>query len=349
VNLSFYRNKRVFVTGHTGFKGSWLCRALMLAGADVTGYSLAPCTTPSLFRLAGLGKKMRSITADVRDLKTLSKSVKSSKPEIVFHMAAQPLVRESYKDPVCTYETNVMGTVNLLEACRNVPAVRSVVNVTTDKVYEVRHKGRAFREDEPLNGYDPYSNSKSCSELVTSSYRNSFFGSADSPSVSTARSGNVIGGGDFAKDRLIPDCVRALQKGAAMRLRNPGAIRPFQYVLDCLCGYLTLAQKQYDRKLSGSYNFGPDKDGLINNAALVEMYIETWGGGKFEHKHDGGPHETHFLRLDCAKAKTALGWKPRVKIEKAVALTAVWYREFLNKGDFNGCMDAQINDYFRKG
>jgi len=337
------------VTGNTGFKGSWLCRILVYAGADVMGYALAPLDKTNLYGLINLKNDIRPVISDIRSYKHLSGAVKSFKPEIVFHMAAQPLVRESYRAPVYTYETNVMGTVNLLEACRQAPCVRSIVNVTTDKVYENKEHDRGYREDENLCGFDPYSNSKSCSEFVTAAYRNSFYSNEDSPSLSTARSGNVIGGGDFAKDRIIPDCVRAQKSGKPVIVRNPRATRPYQHVLDCLSGYLLLAEKQYDRKLTGSYNFGPREKDVVNNADLVEMFMKAWGGGKSVHKHDGGPHEAGFLKLDCAKAKKKLGWKPLIPLKQAVELTVEWSKMFLTGGDFKECMDNQIKKYFMKG
>jgi CDP-glucose 4,6-dehydratase len=349
LDISFFKGKKVFVTGHTGFKGSWLCRILVYAGANVTGYALAPSDEPNLYDLTGTKKYMKPVIADIRDGRALSRAIKAAKPEIVFHLAAQPLVRESYKDPVYTYGTNVLGTVNLLEACRYQRSIRSVVNVTTDKVYENKEHDRGYREDENLCGFDPYSNSKSCSELVTAAYRNSFYSAKGSASLSTARSGNVIGGGDFAKDRLIPDCVRAIKAGKTMVVRNPHATRPYQHVLDCLSGYLLLARKQYDRKLSGSYNFGPDAKDTANNAALVDMFFKAWGSGKIAHRRDNGPHEAHFLKLDCAKAKKKLGWKPQIPLKKAVRLTVEWNSAYLAKGDFTGCMDGQITDYFVKG
>ena len=349
MKLSFYKNKKVFVTGHTGFKGSWLCRALIIAGANVTGYALRPETNPALFELLDLKKDMKSVIADIRDYGTLLKSLKSAKPEIIFHLAAQPLVRESYKKPVYTYETNVLGTVKLLEACRHMPSTRSIVNVTTDKVYENKEDDRAFKENENLCGYDPYSNSKSCSDIITYSYRNSFFCEKDSPALSTARSGNVIGGGDFAADRIIPDCVRAAQKNKPVIIRNPKSTRPYQHVLDCLSGYMLLAQKQYnDKKLQGSYNFGPEKSDFVNNAALVKMFCESWGNGLMSiHKSDNGLHEAKFLKLDIAKAKKALGWKPRLNVKKAVGLTVGWSKEYLACGDIAACMDQQIKEYFK--
>ncbi len=350
MNLSFYRNKKVFITGHTGFKGAWLARALVLAGAKVRGYALKPPTKPSLYELAGIGKKVVSATADIRNLKTLSAEVMDFKPEIVFHMAAQPLVRESYENPVYTYHTNVMGTVNLLEACRHTASIKSVVNVTTDKVYQNREHDRGYMEHEILCGYDPYSNSKSCSDILTTGYRNSFFGGKGAPAISTARSGNVIGGGDFSADRILPDCVRAAMKGRPVIIRNPRSTRPYQHVLDCLSGYLLLAKRQYDKKLAGSYNFGPDEDEVVNNGALVDIFCEKWGCGMKSHnKSDGGPHEAKFLKLNCAKAKKMLGWKPAISLEKAVEMTVEWSKVYADKGDMLACMDSQINSYFGKG
>ena len=348
MSLSFYKNKKVFVTGHTGFKGSWLCRALIIAGADVTGYALQPETNPALFELLGLKKDMKSIISDIRDYDALLKSLKSAKPKIIFHLAAQPLVRESYKKPVYTYETNVLGTVKLFEACRHAPSARSIVNITTDKVYENKEDDRAFKENENLCGYDPYSNSKSCSDIITYCYRNSFFCEKDSPALSTARSGNVIGGGDFAADRIIPDCVRAAQKNKPVIIRNPKSTRPYQHVLDCLSGYMLLARKQYNnKKLQGSYNFGPEKRDFVNNGALVKMFCESWGNGLTSiNKSDNGPHESKFLKLDITKAKKVLGLKPQLNVNKAVGLTVGWSKEYLAGDDIAMCMDRQIKEYF---
>ena len=349
MSLSFYNNKKVFVTGHTGFKGSWLCRALIIAGANVTGYALQPETNPALFELLGLKKEIKSVIADIRDYDALLKSLKSAKPEIIFHLAAQPLVRESYKIPVYTYETNVLGTVKLLEACRHAPSARSIVNVTTDKVYENKEDDRAFKENENLCGYDPYSNSKSCSDIITYSYRNSFFCEKDSPALSTARSGNVIGGGDFASDRIIPDCVSAAQKNKPVIIRNPKSTRPYQHVLDCLSGYLLLARKQYnDKKLQGSYNFGPEKSDFVINGALVKMFCKSWGNGLTSiNKSDNGPHEAKFLKLDITKAKKVLGWKPRLNVNQAVGLTVGWSKKYLAGVNIATCMDKQIKEYFK--
>ena len=265
MDLAFYRDRKVFVTGHTGFKGTWLCRVLLQAGAEVTGYALEPPTVPSLFEQTHTAQDIRSINGDVRDREALVKAVQEAGPDIIFHLAAQPLVRLSYREPAATYETNVMGTVNILEALRSSPPVRSFVNVTTDKVYENKEWHWGYRENEPLGGHDPYSNSKSCSDLITHSYRNAFFSGKDAPAVSTARSGNVIGGGDYAEDRIIPDCVRAMQAGKPVTVRNPRSIRPWQHALDCLSGYLLLAEKQCaDKSLEGAYNFGPDDSSCVS-------------------------------------------------------------------------------------
>lgn len=326
-DLSFYKGKKVFITGHTGFKGTWLAHILMQAGAEVTGYALEPQTVPSLFKLSAVEKDMSSIIGDVRNLESLSSAMKNAKPELVFHLAAQPLVRLSYKEPVQTYETNVMGTVNVLESVRHISSVRSVVNVTTDKVYENKEWHWGYRENETLCGFDPYSNSKSCSELVTYSYRNSFFSTEDAPAISTARSGNVIGGGDYAEDRIIPDCVRAAIKGEPIKVRNPHSIRPYQHVLECLFGYLTLAEKQWaDKNLSGAYNFGPDDDSCVSTGTLVDLFCQSWQGATWFVQGDGGPHEANFLKLDCSKAKSVLTWKPKWSIQQAIYHIAQFYK-----------------------
>lgn len=281
--LDFYRGKRVFLTGHTGFKGSWLSQILILAGADVTGYSLDPPTDPSLFSLLKIEDKMRSETGDVTDFGHLHSLIREVRPEIVFHLAAQPLVRESYREPLLTYETNVMGTVNLLEALRREECARSILNVTTDKVYLNREVRRGYTEEDALDGFDPYSNSKSCSELVTHSYRNSFF-AAKNTAVSTARAGNVIGGGDFAKDRIVPDCVRAASKGEPIIVRNPSHVRPFQHVLEPLAAYLLIAEKQWeDPSLAGAYNVGPDAADAVTAGAITDMFVEAWSA-----RYEGG-------------------------------------------------------------
>lgn len=342
--LEFYKGKKVLVTGHTGFKGSWLCRILEIAGADVTGYSLE-AEDPSLFRLAGIGNDMTGITGDVRNLEELLTVFNRTKPEIVIHMAAQPIVRESYKDPVGTYSTNVMGTVNICEVVRLTDSVKSFLNVTTDKVYENKEREQGYKEDEPLDGYEPYSNSKSCSELVTHSYYRSFL--EGRVAVSTARAGNVIGGGDFANDRIIPDCVRAAVKGEDITVRNPYSVRPYQHVLEPVFAYLMIAAEQYDDPVySSAYNVGPDDDDCINTGALVDIFCRCWGQGiKRIDKNDGGPHEAGYLKLDCSKLKKTFGWRPCWNIETAVAKTVEWSRAWQDGKNVRDVMDDQIREY----
>lgn len=345
--LEFYRGKKVLVTGHTGFKGSWLCKILINAGADVTGYALDMPANPNLFELCQIEERMHSIKGDIRDLEHLQHVFDTAQPEIVFHLAAQPIVRESYKDPVYTYETNVMGTVNICECIRTHSCVRSFVNVTTDKVYENKEWEWGYRENEPLDGFDPYSNSKSCSELVTHSYINSFFRDREI-AVSTARAGNVIGGGDFAKDRIIPDCVRAAEAKKDIIVRNPYSTRPYQHVLEPLAVYMMIAEKQYkDKKYAGFYNVGPDDCDCITTGELVDLFCTTWGNGmKWLNQSDGGPHEANFLKLDCSKVKMVFGWKPRWHIEAAITKTVEWAKVYLSGGDIPACMDRQIQEFF---
>lgn len=345
-DLSFYQGKKVFVTGHTGFKGSWLCRMLAGAGASVTGFSLEPPTEPSLFRIAGIENDVRSVIGDVRDMAALKAAFDEAQPEIVLHLAAQPIVRESYRNPAYTYETNVMGTVHLLECVRNSSTVRSFLNVTTDKVYRNREWPWGYRENDELDGFDPYSNSKSCSELVTHSYRNSFF--ADGRvAISTARAGNVIGGGDFASDRIIPDCIRAAEKGEPIAVRNPYSTRPYQHVLEPLYAYLMIAARQMqDGRCAGYYNVGPDDADCFQTGALVELFVRHWGEGmKWIDRSDGGPHEAGFLKLDCSLLKSTFGWKPRWNLETAVAMTVEWSKIWLAGGDARACMDRQIQAF----
>ena len=343
--LEFYKGKRIFVTGHTGFKGTWLCRILVDAGAIVTGYSLEPPTQPSLFELAGLEGKMTSVIGDIRDREKLLAAFRAANPEIVLHLAAQPIVRDSYKNPAYTYETNVMGTVNILECVRLNDGVRSFLNVTTDKVYHNNEWPWGYREDEPLDGFDPYSNSKSCSELVTHSYLNSFF--ADGKvAISTARAGNVIGGGDFANDRIIPDCVRALQSGTPLILRNPNSTRPYQHVLEPLFAYLMIAKRQYeDGAYAGWYNVGPDECDCVTTGQLAALFKEKWGEGFtwFDQAEPGAPHEANFLKLDCSKLKTIFGWRPRWHIDQAVENTVEWTRVWLAGGGIPAEMERQID------
>ncbi len=344
--LSFYKDKKVMITGHTGFKGSWLCKILTDAGAEVYGYALEPETSPNLFSLCGVESKMVSIIGDIRDREHLTQVFREVQPEIVFHLAAQPLVRDSYKNPVYTYETNVMGTVNVCECVRLNPCVKSFLNVTTDKVYKNNEWEWGYRENEPLDGYDPYSNSKSCSELVTHSYINSFFQDMD-VAVSTARAGNVIGGGDFAKDRIIPDCVRAVEKGEKIIVRNPYSVRPYQHVLEPLLVYLQIAEMQYkDKKYSGFYNVGPDEQDCVTTGELVTIFCEKMGGNtEWVNRYDGGPHEATFLKLDCSKIKKVFGWSPRWNIEKAIEKVVEWTRIYLQQGNVSDCMSRQIKEF----
>jgi CDP-glucose 4,6-dehydratase len=324
----FYRGKRVFLTGHTGFKGGWMTAVLLGCGAEVSGYSLSPPTAPALFELAGLAKQINSTIHDIRDRQALQKALEQAKPDIVLHMAAQPIVRDSYRDPVTTYETNVMGTVNLLESIRTMSSPpRSVVNITTDKVYQNNEWCWGYRENEPLDGYDPYSNSKSCSELVTHSYVNSFFKDAGI-AVSTARAGNVIGGGDYANDRIIPDCVRAAQKKEPIIVRNPHSVRPYQHVLEPVFAYLLLAQRQWENNNAASaYNVGPDDIDCVSTGDLVDSFCTAWGQGQsWESRSVAGPHEANFLKLDCSKFKNTFGWLPAWHIRDAVAKTVEWQK-----------------------
>ncbi len=345
-DLEFFRGKRVLITGHTGFKGSWMSRILVGAGADVTGYSLEPPTQPNLYTISRLEDAIHSVTADVRDFEQLAKVFDEVRPEIVFHLAAQPIVRTSYQRPVDTYEINVMGTVHVCECIRRCPEVRSFVNVTTDKVYQNHEWEWGYRESDPLDGWDPYSNSKSCSELVTHSYAHSFFEGREI-AISTARAGNVIGGGDFAKDRIIPDCIRAIQSGTELILRNPDATRPFQHVLEPVMAYLLLAKKQYeDRSYQGCYNVGPDDSSCVTTAELVETFAGLWGPQmKWKIQSDDGPHEANFLKLDSSKIKSRLGWRPVWDIGRALLATVEWTKAFLDGRDVAQIMDQQIEEY----
>jgi CDP-glucose 4,6-dehydratase len=345
--FSFYRGRKVFITGHTGFKGTWLCRILLQAGAEITGYALPPPTEPSLFVQTKTEQHIHSVSGDVRDREALVKAVQEAKPELLFHLAAQPIVRLSYRDPAATYETNVMGTVNILESLRLNPGSRSFVNVTTDKVYENKEWMWGYRENENLSGYDPYSNSKSCSELVTASYRNAFFSAAGAPAIASARSGNVIGGGDYAEDRIIPDCIRAVQAGTQIAIRNPHSVRPYQHVLECLSGYLLLAEKQYqDKALEGPYNFGPNEESCVTTGELTELFCSAWGpGASWTAQNDHGPHEANFLKLDCSKAKTVLGWKTSWNIKTAVEKT-VEFAKASTDAERTACIERQIQAYF---
>lgn len=345
-NLSFYKGKRVFITGHTGFKGSWLCKMLVHAGAEITGYSLEPPTDPSLFKIAEIEKNIHSVIGDIRDLTALQVIFEKAQPEIVFHLAAQPIVRDSYIDPVYTYETNVMGTVNILECLRNNNCVKSFLNVTTDKVYKNKEWEWGYRENEELDGYDPYSNSKSCSELVTHSYKNSFF-SDKHVAISTARAGNVIGGGDFANNRIIPDCVRAAIKHEDIVVRNPFSTRPYQHVLEPLYVYSMIAAMQYqDIAYAGYYNVGPDDRDCLQTGALVDLFIRKWGDGvKRTDRYDGGPHEANELKLDCSKLKAKFGWVPHWDLTTAIEMVVEWNKCWIAHGDIKKCMVRQIDKF----
>lgn len=345
-DINFYKGKKVLVTGHTGFKGSWLCKMLSNAGAEVTGYSLNPSTTPSLFEIAGIENDIRSVIGDIRDLESLKRVFDEAQPEIVLHLAAQPIVRDSYKDPVYTYETNVMGTVNICECVRRSKSVKSFLNVTTDKVYLNKEWAWGYRENEELDGYDPYSNSKSCSELVTHSYINSFFNDMGI-AVSTARAGNVIGGGDFANDRIIPDCIRAAIKEEDIIVRNPFSTRPYQHVLEPLYAYLMIAAMQFEnKKYAGFYNVGPDDVDCYQTGALVDVFVSKWGEGmKWINKYDGGPHEANFLKLDCSKLKTTFGWKPHWNLDIAIEKVVEWSKCWVDGGNIRNCMDKEIEEF----
>lgn len=319
---------------------------LVNAGAEVIGYSTCSKHETRLFDLCGVKEQIVHVKGDVRDLEHLQEVFRTYQPEIVIHMAAQPIVRTSYQDPVGTYGTNVMGTVHILECVRLNPCVKSFLNVTTDKVYENKEWEWGYRENEPLDGYDPYSNSKSCSELVTHSYQRSFFSDGHT-AISTARAGNVIGGGDFAKDRIIPDCVRAALKHEDIIVRNPFSTRPYQHVLEPVCAYLMIAAMQYrDGKYAGYYNVGPDDRDCFQTGALVDTFVRYWGENmKWVNQHDGGPHEASFLKLDCSKLKTTFGWSPRWNLETAIEKVVAWTKVWSAGGDVRGCMDKQITEF----
>ena len=327
----FWRGKRVFLSGHTGFKGSWLSLWLQSLGAQVTGYALPAPTNPSLFDIARVADGMASVIADIRDLATLQQAMQSAQPEIVIHMAAQPLVRESYRNPVDTYATNVMGTVNLLEAVRHTPGIKAVVNITTDKCYENREWVWGYRENEPMGGYDPYSNSKGCAELVSAAYRSSFFNPKDyerhGVAMATVRAGNVIGGGDWAQDRLIPDILAAFEAGTPVHIRNPNAIRPWQHVLEPLRGYLTLAERLYEQgaAYAEAWNFGPREEDAKTVGWIVKQLALLWGAGaSWEIDAGEHPHEAHYLKLDISKARSLLDWHPALNLQQALELIVAW-------------------------
>ena len=343
--ISFWNGKKVLVTGHTSFKGSWLCKMLEIVGADVVGYGLQPSTHPNLHDVSDLD--IHSINGDIRDFDSLLATFERVRPEVVIHMAAQPLVLDSYRLPRFTYEVNVMGALNVLECTRLNGGVKSLINVTTDKVYLNKERAEGYTENDELNGYDPYSNSKSCAELMTSSYNNSFLRDM-SVAVSTMRSGNVIGGGDFSANRLIPDCARALARGEVIRIRNPNAVRPYLHVLDTLSVYIKVAEIQYrDISFAGAYNIGPAEDECATSAQLATYFCNTWGdGASWEHVTVENPHESNMLKLDCSKAKNILKWTPRWNIEKAVEETVLWYKAYFSGKAVKEVMVKQIGDFF---
>lgn len=347
MNPSFWLGKRVFLTGHTGFKGGWLSLWLQSMGAEVHGYALNPPTETNLFTLAAVGKGMvSSVIADIRDLEKLSQAMKAAQPAIVFHLAAQPLVRRSYADPVETYGVNVMGTVNLLESVRQTPGVKAVINVTTDKCYENQEWMWAYRENEPMGGYDPYSSSKGCSELVTAAYRRSFLEPAGI-ALASARAGNVIGGGDWAMDRLIPDFLRALDAGEILRIRDPLATRPWQHVLEPLSGYLMLAERLFTDGLdyAEAWNFGPSDDDACSVQCILERLMEMRNDVKWQQEGIPQAHEAHQLKLDSSKARTLLAWHPRWKVQNALQETLAWHQAWRNGQDMKSFSLAQVANY----
>ncbi len=344
-----YSGKKILLTGITGFKGSWLAAWLHELGAEVTGYALQPETEPALFDVLDIGGICPTIFADIRNPQSLREAFERVRPEIVFHLAAQPLVRLSYAEPVLTYETNVMGTLNVLEAARACGSVHAFVNVTTDKCYENREVARGYKEDEPLGGYDMYSSSKGCVEILSSSYRRSFL-MTEGYALATARAGNVIGGGDWALDRLVPDCVRAINRGEKIEIRNPFAIRPWQHVLEPLSGYLLLAEKLYceGKKYAEAFNFGPYENAALTVADVTERIIRHYGRGEmFVHKRDN-LHEAALLTLNIEKAGRVLGWTPAYNAEEAIASTVDWYRRFYDGEDMRKFTVAQIREYQKK-
>lgn len=356
IKSDFWRNRRVFVTGHTGFKGSWISLLLHSLGSDVCGYALAPPTNPSLFELARVKDKLQSVLGDVRDLPTMLALVERFKPEVLFHLAAQSLVRESYVDPAGTYSTNVMGTVNVLEVARRIQSVRAVVIVTSDKCYENQEWVWGYRESDPMGGYDPYSSSKGCAELVTGAYRNSFFACGNFPdrraALASVRAGNVIGGGDWAKDRLIPDIMRAVRRREPAIIRNPTAIRPWQHVMEPLYGYLCLAERlcREGSKFTGGWNFGPDDRDARPVSWIADKLVSAWGeGASWRHEETEQPHEAHYLKLDCSKARSLLTWQPRWGLAKALNTIGLWYKAYAAGADMYETTAQQIREYLDEG
>ncbi len=348
VNKNFWNNKKVFLTGHTGFKGSWLAIWLKSMGVNLKGYSLAPENKINLFDRASVEKKMISEIGDIRDYDKIYNSINDFKPEILIHMAAQPIVRKSYEDPIDTYSTNVMGTINVLESARACPTLKSIVIVTSDKCYENRESQHPYNEDEPMGGYDPYSSSKGCCELLINSYKRSFFNNIDSSALASARAGNVIGGGDWSEDRLIPDILKSFEKNESVIIRNPNAVRPWQHVLDCLSGYLTLAEKLYidKEKFSGAWNFGPHIDDCKPVKWILEKMISVWDKNtEWVLDSKNNPHEAKTLILDINKSKNLLKWKPKWNLEKSITMIIEWHKNTLKDNNINQICLSQINDY----
>lgn len=347
ITSSFWKNKKVLVTGHTGFKGTWLCEMLIMLGADVYGYALECTESLSAFNILNTESRMHSYIGDVRNYDMFYNTILEIQPEIIFHLAAQPIVKKSYRNPVYTYETNVMGTVNLMECIRKTECIKSVVNVTTDKVYDNKEWCWGYRETDTLDGFDPYSNSKSCSELVTHSYIRSFFNN-QSTAVSTARAGNVIGGGDFAADRIIPDCVRSAINNEVIDIRNPYSVRPYQHVVEPLSAYIMIAEKQYiDRKYSGCYNIGPDIKNCVTTGTVADIFCAEWGNASWENVSEKNAfHEANFLKLDCSKINSVFGWKPVLDINKAVNNTVEWYKGYFEGKNVRKITVTQINKYW---
>jgi len=347
IDKQFWKNKRVFLTGHTGFKGSWLSLWLQHLGVNLTGYALQPPTNPAIFEIAGVADNMDSQLGDIRDLKQLTRTMQQAKPEIVIHMAAQSLVRDSYDDPVGTYSTNIMGTVNLFDAARRVSSVKAVLNVTSDKCYENREWSRGYIETDTMGGFDPYSSSKGCAELVTSAYRQSFF-NASGIGLASARAGNVIGGGDWASNRLVPDAIRAFMRDEPLMIRNPMAVRPWQHVIEPLSGYLMLCQKLYQQpeNFSEGWNFGP-----LNNEArpvsyIADQIVKNWeGNARWGLDKNSHPHEAGHLTLDCSKAGESLEWEPVWELDRALKETVFWYKAWQQKENMHNFTIRQIDAY----
>jgi CDP-glucose 4,6-dehydratase len=348
VNPSFWKGKKVYLTGHTGFKGSWLSLWLQMMGVNLKGYSLAPNTNPNLFTKAGVSKNMESEIGDIRDLSRISKSIQDFNPDILIHMAAQPLVRLSYKEPVETFSTNVMGTVNVLEAARKCPNLKAIVSVTTDKCYENKEWDWAYRESEPMGGQDPYSSSKGCAELVTYAYKQSFFNTIESASLASARAGNVIGGGDWADDRLIPDILKAFERSEPVIIRNPLSTRPWQHVLEPLSAYLVLAEHLYiyGDQFAEGWNFGPKDDDCKPVSWILDKMVNKWGNGaSWNLDNNNNPHEAKFLKLDCSKAANRLKWQPKWNLEYSLGLIMNWHQNYLSNGDIKEECLKEINNY----